>query len=241
VRPTVSVVIPCHNEEGMLPSVFAVLGAWAGVPGSQTELVFVENGSSDATLGLLTAFRDVSCVPVQVLSLPVGDYGSAVRAGLEAATGWAVAVLDCDMVDTGFVETSCASLAADPALGAVLASKRVAGSRDDRSAYRRAGTRVFSGLVRAVTGSSLADTHGNKTLRAAAARPVLGAVTSIGALFDTELLVRMERAGSTFSEVPATVVDARPPRSSYLSRVPATLVGLVRLRARLRRGSRQVR
>ena len=218
--------------------VFELLRAWPGVSGESLELVFVENGSSDATFELLTAFSAQSPFPVRLLSLPVGDYGTAVRAGLEASTGRAVAVLDCDMVDTAFVEVSCAALAADASLGGVLASKRAPGSRDERSAYRRAGTFVFSGLVRMLTGSTLVDTHGNKALRGDAARALLADVEEVGSLFDTELLVRMERAGWRFSELPATVLDTRPPRSSYLSRVPSTFLGLARLRRRLPRGPR---
>lgn len=234
----ISVVVPCHNEEAVLPEVVATLRDWVSRAPVPVQVVFVENGSSDATFAVACAARDAWAEgsSVEVLSLPVGDYGAAVRAGLKVATGTFVAVLDCDMVDTVFVERCHGLLADDGRLGAVLASKRAAGAKDERSAYRRAGTLVFSSLVRLLTGSSLVDTHGNKMFRGDATRAFVDEVEEDGSLFDTELLVRMERAGWAFAELPATVVETRPPRSSYLSRVPAAVRGLLRLRSRL--GSR---
>jgi hypothetical protein len=54
-------------------------------------------------------------------------------------------------------------------------------------------------------------------------------------LFDTELVIRAERAGLRVEEIPVTVVERRPSRTSILGRVPRTLVGLARLRVALRR------
>lgn len=221
----------------MLPEVVAKLRTWVSGAEPSIQIVLVENGSTDSTLRVAATARDegVDGASVEVLSLPIGDYGAAVRAGLRTSTGGIVAVLDCDMVDVGFVERCRELLEKDEDLGAVLASKRVEGANDERSLYRRTGTLVFSTLVRLLTGSSLVDTHGNKVLRGEPARALVDAVEEDGSLFDTELLIRMERAGWTFSELPATVVEARPPRSSYLSRVPSALGGLIRLRLRLGR------
>jgi dolichyl-phosphate beta-glucosyltransferase len=219
----------------MLPEVIERIRAWVSNAASSIELVLVENGSSDETLAIAVSARDtgIDGARIEVIALPVGDYGAAVRAGLEASRGDIVAVLDCDMVDTMFVDRCRVLLDDNDGLGAVLASKRAEGSNDKRSLYRRTGTMVFSALVRLLTGSSLLDTHGNKVLRGEPARALLAAVGANGSLFDTELLVRMERAGWTFTELPATVVETRPPRSSYLARVPSTLLGLLRLRRRI--------
>jgi dolichyl-phosphate beta-glucosyltransferase len=232
-----SIVIPCHNEEKLLPGVLATLAAWCPSRPGGVEVLLVENGSVDRTpeVAQAAAREGVAGAAVRVLVLPVGDYGAAVRAGLAASTGSLAAVLDCDMVDPAFVDRSCALLDDDAGLGGVLASKRVAGSADERSLYRRLGTLIFSVLVRAITGSSLSDTHGNKVLRGIPARERVEEVREDGSLFDTELLVRMERDGWRFAELPTTIEESRPPRSSYLSRVPGTLKGLVRLRRRLGR------
>jgi hypothetical protein len=49
-------------------------------------------------------------------------------------------------------------------------------------------------------------------------------------LFDTELILRVERAGLHTAEIPVEVRELRPARSSFLSRVPRTLRGLCKLR-----------
>jgi len=52
-------------------------------------------------------------------------------------------------------------------------------------------------------------------------------------LFDTELVIRAERAGYRIAEVPAVVEEQREARSTFLSRVPRTLAGLARIRWQL--------
>ncbi len=54
-------------------------------------------------------------------------------------------------------------------------------------------------------------------------------------LFDTELILRAERAGLRVVEIPVDVAERRPARTSIVRRVPRTVVGLVQLRVALRR------
>jgi hypothetical protein len=48
-------------------------------------------------------------------------------------------------------------------------------------------------------------------------------------LFDTELVLRVERAGLRTAEIPVAVREMRPARTSIFRRVPRTIVGLGRL------------
>ena len=52
-------------------------------------------------------------------------------------------------------------------------------------------------------------------------------------LFDTELILRVERAGLRTAEIPVGVTELRPARTSIMKRVPRTLLGLVKLRIAL--------
>ena len=52
-------------------------------------------------------------------------------------------------------------------------------------------------------------------------------------LFDTELILRAERAGLRAAEVPVEVVENRPARSSISARIPRTIKGLAALRLTL--------
>jgi len=60
-------------------------------------------------------------------------------------------------------------------------------------------------------------------------------VESTQDLFDTELVIRAERAGYRIVEVPVTVEELRATKSSLVKRVPRTLMGLIRIRRALRR------
>jgi hypothetical protein len=55
-------------------------------------------------------------------------------------------------------------------------------------------------------------------------------VVSTEDLFDTELVVRAERAGYRIVEVPVVVEEIRAARSSLVKRAPRTIAGLFRMR-----------
>ena len=52
-------------------------------------------------------------------------------------------------------------------------------------------------------------------------------------IFDTELLIRIERSGFKISEVPAKVNEIRPSVSVIFTRIPRTLKSLFKLRFQL--------
>lgn len=97
---TLSVVVPCFNEQAVIGvthgRLSACMRAMAGVTG---EIVYVDDGSSDGTLALLRglALRDRS-VRIVALSRNFG-HQKALSAGLDHATGDAVAVIDADLQD----------------------------------------------------------------------------------------------------------------------------------------------
>jgi hypothetical protein len=82
-------------------------------------------------------------------------------------------------------------------------------------------------------GLKVSDTHGMKAMRRAAVRQYAEECFSGQDLFDTELILRVERAGLGTGEIPVEVHELRPARSSFLSRVPRTLRGLCTLRIAL--------
>jgi len=116
-----------------------------------------------------------------------------------------------------------------------VASKRGAGSEDIRPLGRRVVTAIFSMILRIGFGLVVSDTHGMKALRRADLAPLVDACQCNADLFDTELILRAERAGLVVAELPTVVRDTRPPRSSIASRILRSLTGLVRLRRALNR------
>jgi glycosyltransferase involved in cell wall biosynthesis len=220
----VSVVIPIHNEASTLPQAVPALLTELSQVDAVFDVTLAENGSADDTAAVAATLAAAN-PQVHVIELAEADYGAAMRAGFLAAKGEWVVNFDIDYFSGEFV-TAAMATGAD----VVVASKRVAGARDDRGALRRIATWGFNLLLRTLFRVEVTDTHGMKAVRREVVADIGPKVISTQDLFDTELVMRAERAGYSIAEVPAVVVETRQARSGIWSRVPRTLVGLLRLR-----------
>ncbi|MCB2223894.1 MAG: glycosyltransferase family 2 protein [Actinobacteria bacterium] len=233
-KPSVTAVVPIHNEAGFLEGAVARLTAELAGVDARCDVILAENGSTDDTAAIaerLASGRD----DLSVLRLPDPDYGGAMREGFLAAGGEWVANFDIDYFSGPFLQDAL-GLAGEADI--VVASKRAAGSDDRRSLFRRTGTLVFNRILRLLFGSRVSDTHGMKLVRKEVVDAVTPSVISTKDLFDTELVLRAERAGYRIAELPVVVEEQRDARSSYLKRVPRTLRGLWRIRRQMRREGR---
>jgi hypothetical protein len=229
VPPAVTVVLPAHNEAGMLGEAVSEVVNGLREGARSFEVVVVENGSTDDTAAI--ANRLAGEFPeLRALSLPEPDYGRALRAGLLAAVGDVVVNFDVDFCDLGFLDRAVPMVEAADGPAVVVGSKRTAGSADTRGWQRRLVTGVFSSLLRFGFGLTVSDTHGVKAMRRSAVAPLAQHCRNGADLFDTELILRAERAGYRIAEVPVEVVEKRPARSSIRARIPRTVKGLAALR-----------
>ncbi|HET9443828.1 MAG TPA: ChbG/HpnK family deacetylase [Acidimicrobiales bacterium] len=192
-----SVVLPCWNEEAVLPASLeaveeAARAAAAAGEISDWEAVVVDDGSSDATARVAREAADAD-PHVRLIRHPANrGLGAAVRTGLEAATGDVVLYTDADL--------PC-DLAHD--LPRALRLLRiydagvVAAYRHDRTAEgvrRTMYSAAYNSLVHLAFGLRLRDVNfAFKLLR----REVVDklSLASEGSFIDVELLVRAERAG----------------------------------------------
>jgi glycosyltransferase involved in cell wall biosynthesis len=228
--PVVSVVVPIHNEAGILEeSVAAILAELEGV-GQPFQLVLAENGSTDDTALMADHLAADSAGVVSAIHLPEPDYGAAMRAAFDEATGeWRV-LFDIDYYSGDFVAEA---LRREQDADIVLASKRAPGANDQRSPFRRFATWAFNLILLVLFGSRVSDTHGMKAVRRGVVAEIGPRVRSTMDLYDTELVLRAERAGYRIVEIPARVEELRATSQSFVRRVPRTLVGLFRIRIRL--------
>lgn len=229
IPTTLSIVIPVHNEEDYLPGALAELfEEIADVPASVTVLV-AENGSTDGTA---QAVRElIGRYPsLALLQLPTPDYGAAMREGFVSTDGEWVVNFDIDYFSADFLR-SVLSFGDDADL--ILASKRAEGADDRRGNVRRLATWTFNQVLRFVLSSGVSDTHGMKAIRREVIDQIAADVISTQDLFDTELVVRAERAGYRIIEVPAVVEEKRETKSSLAKRVPRTLNGVWKIRRSL--------
>ena len=79
----------------------------------------------------------------------------------------------------------------------------------------------------------MSDTHAMKGIRRSSLEKQIKNVVSTQDLFDTELLLRIERSGKNIFEVPAMVNEIRPSVSVIYSRIPRTIYSLIKLRIQL--------
>ena len=225
--PLLSVVVPVYNEALFVPEALPRLIATVEDAGVSYEIHIVENGSTDATADIAKQHANDH---VKVSSLAVADYGAAMRHGfLEAAGDWVVN-FDIDYFSSEFLDLV---LTQPDSVDLVIGSKRDPDSEDNRPPIRRLATRVFNLLLRYILGSNVSDTHGMKGFR----RPLISEITpqvlSTKDLFDTELVIRAERAGYTLEEVPVVVEEIRAAKSSLIRRAPRTVAGLFKIRRSL--------
>ena len=97
-RALLSVVVPCFDEEAVIGETHRRLVATLqSVPDLDFELVYVDDGSRDATLNLLRELQRADArVRVLALSRNFG-HQTAVTAGLQCAVGDAVVLIDADL------------------------------------------------------------------------------------------------------------------------------------------------
>jgi glycosyltransferase involved in cell wall biosynthesis len=233
-----SVVMPAHNEAGYLETAVGEVHDGLSARGLEFEVLIVENGSTDDTPEI--ARRLAADYPgVRVLSRAIANYGAALREGLTASRGEFVITFDVDYYELGFVDQALALLeSGDDAPVMVVASKRAPGSQDVRPWPRRFVTAVFSRLLRTGFSLSVSDTHGMKAMRRAPVELLVRRCRFASDLFDTELVIRAERADFRVAELPARAQERRPSRTPIWRRVPRTLFGLVALRITLWREGR---
>ena len=143
-EPTVSCVIPCRNEAENLALLLPMLGDVLTETARSWEVILVDDGSTDDTPVLLQAWARIPGFRVLQLSRNFGKE-AALTAGLEAAAGDVVIMMDADLQHS-------------PALiptfirhwqqGADVAYA-VRQDRSDEGRFKRVGTRWFYALVNA--------------------------------------------------------------------------------------------
>ncbi len=96
---SLSLIFPIYNEEDVLPLLRRRLTGWLEQVGVPTELIVVNDGSSDNSLELIISWaNDDRRIRIVGLARNFG-HQAAVTAGLDAARGDAVVIMDADLQD----------------------------------------------------------------------------------------------------------------------------------------------
>lgn len=87
-----SVTIPCYNSEAYMSKCIDSLL----IGGDDLEIIIVDDGSTDRTAEIADRYQVINPNIVRVIHKANGGHGSAVNAGIEAATGLFFKVVDSD-------------------------------------------------------------------------------------------------------------------------------------------------
>jgi dolichyl-phosphate beta-glucosyltransferase len=207
VTVTTSLVIPAYNESKRLAAGYERLrDVLTTMDPEMTEVIVVDDGSSDDTLGVA---REVyGRLPhARFVQQPVNrGKGAAVRLGVSVAVGANVIATDADLSirPQHFPDLVAALATCDVAPGSRVHGRNVTYD----SLVRTTAGRVFNLLVRHYTGTTLRDTQcGAKGFRLGSAR-MLGLLGFYDRFsYDAEMLFLARRLGLTVRPVPVTWDD----------------------------------
>jgi len=152
-----SIVAPAYNEERNLPAFLAAIVPVLEGIGEPFEIVFVNDGSRDGTLGMLAAAA-AQDPRIKVIGL-ARNFGKdvALSAGLQHASGQAVIPIDCDLQHP--VEVIPELVAKwregnDMVLG-------VRSKRDEEGWFRRTAARWYYKIMRKMTSVEIPPNAGD--------------------------------------------------------------------------------
>ena len=202
-----SIVIPAFNEAERIGQTLARVLAYLRETSPGSELIVVDDGSTDATSAVA---RDVLATTGEIEThliqrSPNEGKGAAVRTGLLTATRPVALFSDADL-STPIDEAPkllrpIFDNEIDVAFGSRALDRKLIGKH--QAWYREQGGRVFNLLVRMGTGLPYWDTQcGFKAFRMSAFRPIVQQARSDGFAFDVEFLYLARKAGLRMREIP---------------------------------------
>lgn len=172
----ISVVVPCYNEEQALPyfiQEIQMVAAEMAQKGVELEILLVNDGSRDGTLGLL---RDYAAQYPNVRYLSFSrNFGkeAAMYAGLEHARGDYVAIMDADLQDPPALLPQMYDLLQTGEYDSV-ATRRV--SRQGEPPIRSFFARMFYKLINRISDADIVDGARDYRLMR---RPMVDAILSM--------------------------------------------------------------
>jgi dolichyl-phosphate beta-glucosyltransferase len=201
--PFLSVIVPAYNESATIVRTLSAMKAFLDRQPYEYEVIVSADGT-DGTREAASAF--VAGDPrFRVIGSPErGGKGRGIRNGVEIARGEIIGFIDADY-KTPVEEIDKLLPALREGFDLAIGSRAVAESQIDRRQplYRRLGSRVFAGVMRALVGlHGIGDTQcGFKFFQGAVARDLFARQRIDGYMFDVEILVLARKTGYRIKEV----------------------------------------
>ena len=195
-----SVVIPAYNEAERLGPTLRKVLEWADAQSFQTEVLVVDDGSTDETVQVADG------VDARVRVLLNGQNrgkGYSVRHGVLESRGAQVLFSDADLSTpiAEYEKLAAALRSADIAIGSRAIDRSKVTQR--QPFYREAMGRTFNRIVQTLAVGGIQDTQcGFKLFDGEVARALFADITIEGFAFDVEALFLARRRGLRIVEIP---------------------------------------
>jgi glycosyltransferase involved in cell wall biosynthesis len=234
--PFLSLIFPAYNEEKRLPESLEHVFAFLERQDYPSEVLVIENGSTDATLQLAQQFAREH-PNLRVIHEDGRGKGLAVRRGMAEARGEYRFICDVDLSMP--VEEVGRFL--PPALAdfdIAIASRETPGAvRYNEPSYRHLTGRVFNTLIRLLVLPGIQDTQcGFKCFRAAVAEDIFHHQTLTGWSFDVEVLHIARLRGYRIIEIPIRWYYQSESKINVLRDSWRMFLDLLTIRSNARRG-----
>lgn len=211
-HPQVSVVICTRDRAGPLSRTLNAFSALRTAPTLAWEVIVIDNGSTDATGGVLEAFAPL--LPLKRLFYQPSGQGGARNEGIRAASGDIIAWIDDDCIpDSEWLMALQSEFASDPALAGLGGRVELFNDDDLPLTIQRWPHRVEFGVsgqfgrdaVFTISGCNMAFRR-DTFARVGLFDETLGPGTAAGSADDSDFLYRLLRNKLKLAYVPSILV-----------------------------------
>jgi len=204
MSPYISVIIPAHNEAARITATLEAVRDYLYYRCRDSEIIVVENGSSDNTAALVMEYIAAHSPwpAVKLIRRDVGDKGRAVKAGMLAAGGDYRYMADADL-STPIDQLGYFILLARGSGADLVIGNRMLISNQTKT--REILSNGFNAAANITLGRIYSDTQaGFKLFTASAAESLFSRLKVFGWAFDVEILLIAQQQGLKVVELPIT-------------------------------------
>ena len=233
-RPLIDIVVPVLNEEKILQKSITTLDEYMAkhLP-YRYQITIADNGSQDKTLEIAKNLAEKH-QSVQVVSLAERGRGRALKQVWQNSPADILTYMDVDLSTSldDFLPMIQPLVAGEA--GVAIGSRLLKDSRTSRGLKREFISRCYNNIIKWTSGTKFSDAQcGFKAIRRDVAAKFLPKIKDNEWFFDTELLIKTERAGVPIYEQPVTWIEDTDSRVKIVKTAVDDLKGLYRVNKEL--------
>ena len=219
---TLSIILPTRNEEQLIESTIKSIVSFLNQKKYDYEILVILNGSTDKTENIVNKLKQNNKSINTYKSKP--GYGYALRKGLKIAKGKYLLIYNVDFFDLELINLVDINMYGKDF---IIGSKRAHWSTDERPISRKIVSFIFNTYLAIFYGFRGSDTHGIKLMKRRVLDKIFSECKTYSGIFDTELVIRTQRAGFEIADFPVDIKEVRPSR--FVNRLIQTPIDIYNL------------